>query len=823
MTQLVALTAALTLLSGAPRPDLTEGKVTLSAEEWKRMLDQLEAIKKPDPASVLVAPIARKIEGSFRKGLLTATLTARFEVLSDAGHVRVPVLDGGASIGEVTLNKKRTSLLREGELYTVGVDRPGSYEVTVRFFYGREQDRFARRLALRLPEAGATEIAILIPEQEIEPRLAHGALSSEQRRGEGTELIGHLDPTGLLDLSWSRKLSHKGEEKVRLETKLDTVLTIHEALVSGRGVFDVNVLEGEADRIDFDLPEEVEVVKVEGDAVLQWRTEADPTHKGKLAVLLRYLVEGHTKLVVHYQFPIEQDKALRLRMPMPKEGVPLDGAAGIQAPAGLNVKLERAEKATELSTRDVPAELTDLSQSPLLLAFRFSESPLIQLLVARHKEVELNSTLVDETQASTVIIESGIEVTKLKLRIRNNTRQYLTMRLPEGAVLTHSLIDGQAVRPAVMKDAQGREALLLPLRQSERITGGERLHVVREGETLSDISNIYFSDPSQWRAIQKDNLDQLGNSLELQVGQRLKVRSKKGATVEESAFTIELAYKRERPPLGIVGKLALELPEVDVDTMTVIWHLYLPDSLAALDFDANLTQYSGIRYDPFRRIKSYLEEVLGMRNAWAGAGGYQSILAQRKVIWRAEAEKRAESEVVLSSFPLVGERYRFRRILLGKETPHIELGYVKRGLAGVARWAALIATFLLTLLMLGSRRRPAMLWVAAGALLLMLIEAHFFLGVHRRMLWGIDLGLLFILFRPRVQPVLTRLGALLRSPWEALELIRIKNALILLGLLIVTGFVLMFPLLLSSSALVVLSIAYLRRARSGALEVGHAA
>ena len=665
-------------LSGSAKE---EGKVTLPVSLWEQMLSTLEQDKEPDRSPVSVCPIQRKIDGTFRKGLFQATLTASFEVLDTRGHIRVPVLDGAASVGEVLLNNKRTSLLREGGMYSLGVDKPGSYTVRVKFFWGREQDRFARKLRFRLPDSGATEVSVLIPEKSIEAKLAQGALVSKKVTARGTQLIGHLDANGLFDLSWTRKLTHKAKEALRMEARLNTLFTIQEAIVGGVAVFDMTLLEGETDRVDLRLPEDIEVIRVEGDAVLQWQTEAG----GGLTVLLRHLVEDQVRVAVHFQFPAEEGKPVHLRMPLPPEEAEMTGALGVHGPAGLNVKVADVKEAEKLTLRDLPPELTDLASSPLLFGFRFTKPPQITLAVARHQEIELTSTLIDEIQASSLLIEDGTEVTKIKLRIRNNTRQYLTMHLPEGAMLTHSLIDGRPVRPAYTKE-DGGEALLFPLRQSERIGAGrERYHTVRSGETLSDVANFYYSDPSQWRTILDNNMDQMADELDMTAGQVLRIPQRTGVTVEESSFVIELAYKRNRDPLGSLGRITLTLPRIDVDTMKAIWHIYIPRTLMPLSFDSNLAQYSYIRYDPFRRIRDFLYRDLFTPWAWAG-GRYKSILKQRKVIYHVEAEQRGRGEVVLAAFPLTGDRYRFKRVLLGQETPRITVTYIGRDTAAPVRW-----------------------------------------------------------------------------------------------------------------------------------------
>jgi len=815
---LLAATALVVALPGPARGAEDEGKVTMSLAEWEIMLDELEAEQEAPPPPVDVCRIERRIEGAFAKGLFSATLIERFEVVDDRGHVRVPVLDGEASLGNVTLDGKRTSLLREGDMYTLGVDEPGVYEVQIEFFWGQDQDRFSRRLVFGLPEGGVTRLSVLLPEREIDARLSAGALTKIEARPGGTLLEGYLDPSGVFDLSWTRKLTHRGSDVVTMECRLDTVFTVGEALVEGKAAFDFNVIEGETDVIELALPAGLEVLEVEGDAVLQWHTEA--TGGGRLTVLLRYLVVDGTRITVHFQAPADTSEPVVLETPLPIEGVPLAGAAGVEGPAGLDIRAITIEGATELEARDLPPELTALTTSPLLFGFSFTERPTIRVAIARQEQVALTSTLVEELQASTVLVEDGSEITKVKLRMRNNVKEFIAIDLPPGAVLTHSLVDGQPVRPAVGGGEDG-ETLLFPLRQSERIAEGElRTHRVRPGETLSDIANFYYSDPGRWNDVLEGNSDQLYSADSLTTGQLLKIPATKGISVEESSFVIELAYKSRRDPLGNSGSVAVELPALDVDTMSVTWHLYLPAALSALRFDANLTQYSAIRYDPFRRVRDFIDQAMWIGHAWAGEK-YENILAQRKVIYRAETGERGEAEVVRAAFPLVGERYRFKRILLGRETPAITVTYVAREAVAAVHWLALLAAFVITLLVL-RRPRNVRIWiVAALALGVLLVTAHYFLGVHRRLVWGIDLALLVAVARLRAGPIWQRLKELVRAPWTALELLTLRNLAFVVGLVAVMSVILSFPLLTSLVTMAVLIFWWRRKARQAAEEVGH--
>jgi hypothetical protein len=801
------IAAVLFLFSGAPaaaqRP--RQGEVTLPLSHYGKLIRRLEVWRPSPPPPEQVVIRERQLEGDFRKGLLAATLTARLEVLAE-GHVRVPILDSAAFLGAVTLDGRPAAPVAAGGMYTVGVDRPGLYTVKARFYVGREQERFARRLRVRLPPGGGTRVAILVPEGEIEARMRHGALLAAERRATGTHLRGHLDATGVLDLSWTRRVTHRSGRTVQMEARLNTLYTLREAVVSGLAVFDLSIHQGEVDRVDLRVPAGVEVMKVTGDAVLQWQS----SRGGKLVVLLRYLARGSTRVAVHFQAPVRSMQAVPLPVLLPPTDVPFSGAAAVQAPTSLDVKVVRRARAAPLPPADLPAELVGLTRLPLQHGFAFTRAPRVVVAIQRNAQVRLTSTVIDAQHAATVLTGDGAEVTKLKLHIRNNTRQYLRVVLPSGARLTHALLDGQPVRPAV-----GSRGLLFSLRQSERVEPEKgRTHQVRPGDTLGDIALFYYSDPSKWRLILEHNRAELSDARDLAAGQTLRIPSAGPVTVEESSFVLELSYQRRGAPLGAIGSVGVALPSLDIGAVKTYWHLYLPDGLTPLTFSANLTQDTGIKYGPLRRALDFARQAFGGRDAWAsfGAGKYKSILSKRRSIFDAEAQLRGRSGAAPMAFPLVGRRYRFRRLLSHAESPTIRFSYASDGTVRLIRVGTLLLALAATLVVLWRRRWWAWL-VATGLGVLLLFSAHHVPGAHRRMVWGAVLGLVLAHAVRFVRRDARQLRELASAPWTAIRLATPRA----LGLTVmVCGaaiFVVHHPLLLSCAAVAVLALLWRRRAR----------
>ena len=774
--------------------------VTMPLERWEALREAALAaqIDPAPPARVLQR--ARAVDGRYERGVFEGRLVTVLDVQPGDGPARVPVLDAGATIRSVTLDGRATSVLPEGGMYTVGISSPGVHQVVVEFYQGREDDRFGRRVAFRLPPSGPTRVQVQVAERDIDANLAGGVLTAVTPAAGGTRLQGHLDARGSLDLTWRRQASHDAAAAVRLDARVHTLFTLHEALVQGVAVLAYTVRDGETDRVDLTVPQGVEVLDVTGDDVLQWQTEAGGD--GRLVVLLRHLVDDAATVRVHFQFPADLEAPVTLRMPLPHGDVSIDGALGVQGPAGLEVAADGVEQATELTLRDLPTALTGLTQKPLLMGYAFTAAPMVRLSLQRNEAVELTSTIADSLGASTVVIEDGTEITKLRLRLRNNTRQYLGVTLPADAVLTHALIDGLPVRPARADDGR----LLFPLPQSERIAAGGRTYEVMSGDTLSGIASTFYGDPTAWRTVLEANPSDLGQVYDLAPGQVLTIPPG-SATVRESAFVVELACKRAGGPLGLIGGRELALPAVDVDVVESTWHLYLPTAIEPVNFDANLTQYSAIRYDPVRRAREFLRRARWSSNAWAGGSSsgssYSSILSRRKAIYTSENLARQASQEVLSSFPLVGQRIRFERLLPGREVPRVSFQYLDRDLLPPIRWLALLSALGLSLLAAGSRRHRAL---AAAGFVGLFGVGHLILGVHRRVLWGVDLGLALLWLRSGLPSLRGFVGELVARPSGLLDRLSWRGAAAATVLAIAALVVLSMPLLLSSAALVVLIV-----------------
>ncbi len=825
MSKVRALTTLFALLlpsvAAAQQPP---GQVRLPLDEWQALLGQIEALQqKPSPPAA-VAYRSRSLDVHFDRGVLKGRLVLRCSVLGDEPVV-VPVLDGEASLAEVKVDGQKAVAVRTGGYYVVPIQQRGPAEIEIGFALGHEQARFARAFSLVLPAVPVSDVKIDLPERDLEVTIDGGVINEQTESGGRTLVHGAIDGRDRLVVGWRRKAVHSGDRVREMEARALALVGIEDEVVRSRTRLEYRLVSGETDRVEVQLPPGVEVSAVNGDAILQWYTSNDEG-KGRLIVLLKHLVADQVAFTVETQAPFTGRSEAELLFVRPIDASLREATVAVEGRAGFAIEVSKVDGAREVGVREVPAALRDMSDKPLLFAYRGSASawPAITLSIARNAEIPLTQAIIDDLEASTVVTEEGVEVTKLRLYVRNNTRQYLGVRLPDGAVVIHALIDGVPFQPAMAGEGEGAR-LLVPLRQSERLADGNRRHVVQPGETLGEIALMYMGRPEGWQTI-LDNNPGIAGPQGLSVGMTLAIPNEsRGVKFEESNFVVELAYKVHAAPLVAVGSRSVVLPGLDVGVMSATWHFYFPSSFEPLTFESNLTQLTSVRYDPLRRIRWFIDHALEVENAWAGSGsfeGYQNILESRKQIYREEQQKQVSE--VLSAFPLVGERFRFSRVLLGEEQGHLELVYARSSLLPVVRIAAFLLALLLSLRLARIARKRGLAealktdapWAALGGLIVLAIAGDYVLGVHRWSLLGVDAGVALAVLPSLVA---ARSRSLADSA-RALRLERLWTGRTLLRLFVaglVLTLALTYPLLLSSFLFVALVIVAVRTR-----EVSHA-
>ncbi|MCK5844564.1 MAG: hypothetical protein KAG97_07645, partial [Victivallales bacterium] len=117
----------------------------------------------------------------------------------------------------------------------------------------------------------------------------------------------------------------------------------------------------------------------------------------------------------------------------------------------------------ELEASELPRDYAALVHNPVIKAYKFYKSPhWVDAELAKFQRVKLVGTLVDYARLNTRVALNGELVTKVECRLKNASRQFLKMKLPEGSELWNVSVDGARKRVSESSGAKGVYLVPIP-------------------------------------------------------------------------------------------------------------------------------------------------------------------------------------------------------------------------------------------------------------------------------------------------------------------------------------------------------------------------
>jgi hypothetical protein len=130
-----------------------------------------------------------------------------------------------------------------------------------------------------------------------------------------------------------------------------------------------------------------------------------------------------------------------------------NGWLAVKAPPQLEVKVKSVTDELLYIDRNELPEWAGRAGETTALAYRYLRAGWRAALdVRRFDEAQVLQALVDSAQLRTVIAPDGQMMTAMTLRIRNNSRQFLSMIMPPNSKVWSSFVNGMPVRTSINGD-----------------------------------------------------------------------------------------------------------------------------------------------------------------------------------------------------------------------------------------------------------------------------------------------------------------------------------------------------------------------------------
>jgi hypothetical protein len=323
-------------------------------------------------------------------------------------------------------------------------------------------------LHLPVSNSAVSHAVVELMRQGVDVRITGGLLLEHTENASGSRWVANGRGGEPLTFGWRRKIDdERSKQPLRFRGSVTQLVGLGEDATQVNAEVQVEVVQGVANEVRVQLPEQLTVNQVSGAMVADWDVA---NHELKVLFIepvqktVRFTLNGELRLARAGKLDIPL-----IRLPNAERET---GGVAVEVLGAGEIK-ERHPSGMEDAEAGELGQLIANRQSPSLIAFRLQpadgKSPrTLSLDVERYTPQAVLTANIEEAEYNTLIAADGKILVQSRFAVRNNQRNFLKLTLPSTAVLWSASVAGRPIRPG--RDNDG--SLLLPL---EKTRSGEEV------------------------------------------------------------------------------------------------------------------------------------------------------------------------------------------------------------------------------------------------------------------------------------------------------------------------------------------------------------
>jgi len=441
----------------------SDGWVVLPVSEYaalKRAASPAEPEPEPPPVEATLSRIDYnlKIDGDLATG--EARLTV--DVIKN-GWVRVP-LPEGLMVREAQLDGHAVNLATQQGTSRLDLllSKTGRSVLTLKIVAPVKTVAGTDVLQLPVSNSAVSHAAIELLRQGVDVRITGGLLLEHSESATGSSWVANGKGGEPLTFAWRRKVDDSRlTQPLRLRGAITQLVGLGEDATQVNAEVQLEVLQGVAQDVHVQLPEQFTINQVSGALVSDWDVK-----NRDLQVWFIEPVQSSVRFTLTGELRIARSGNVDvplLRLP----GVEREtGGVAVEVLGAGEIKDRHASGLVEAEAADL-GQLIASRQSPSLIAFRLNPgdgnlSRTLSLDVARYTPQAVLTANIEEAEYNALIAADGKVLVQSRFAVRNNQRNFLKLILPSSAVLWSASVAGRPIRPGRGPDG----SLLLPLEKT---------------------------------------------------------------------------------------------------------------------------------------------------------------------------------------------------------------------------------------------------------------------------------------------------------------------------------------------------------------------
>ncbi len=555
LTVIIILTSlcSFSFAKDATDVDLKRSSVDVPWHEFKSIIEKMtRTIQKPIKDTVY-PPVDYSIRSVKLSGKVVDRKTARFTAMVDVfitpskklkqnGWTVVPVgqdlssNSSSAVLEGAFLNGKSVPIHNNSNMNEVLFSKAGIHKLELKYFCPLKSHEGNWEIKIDLPRAASAQLNFNIPNTKA-TIFVNGIKQNSSIKNKTTSLNTAISLDQQLTIKYSL-ISDGTEEQfdiMNMSPKVfattSMLMTIKENRVRYQYKVNYQIWHEKRKRFLISLPDSLPIENVSGAGLAEWKIIK--TKEGSV-------LEAKTSFAPERTYSLTLDFSKKLETVEAKIDVPVlqalkvnreNGFLAIQASETMEVFADsNVTNLVAISANELPYWLQN--QKEVLMRYKYNRTPFkLSLNVLRHKDMPVIVAIADEALFTGLVTEEGYNLVKYRYFIRNNHKQYLSLKMPKDWILWSALIDGNAVLPA---STEIEEEVLIPLKKMSR-------------------------------------------------------------TEEGTGFVLELVYWHEANAFKGGGKLSFKTPVIDINCQKIIGELWMPAKYKYRNFKGtmkNVTNYN---------------------------------------------------------------------------------------------------------------------------------------------------------------------------------------------------------------------------------------
>lgn len=371
----------------------------------------------------------------------------------------IPVLQKEGIVKKAECKGGQGSIGYSSKGFCLTASREGTYVVELDFYLPFTSKE--RKNGVLLYSYGSGELNLTIPQPNLSCTLLP-ALGVRITESEESTLVNAYCGPGNINIGWMPRSFEvvQKEQTPIIHGEVETSVIIGEALIRCKSRINYAIYQAGVISFSFRVLD-ARVMSVTGEGIRTYDITGEEDTEGMegiegadkaqiVKVYLDYETASSFYCQVHYEKKMEKSSMV-CTVPVIQllEVDRESGHLAIASKTNVEITSRQTGNLTSVDIQELPGGMRERSELSPVFAFKYLKAPyVLELDIKKHDELPVLICIADAAVFATTITREGKIITKMRMKVRNNSKQFINVTLPPGSSCLSSFVDSEAVKPA---------------------------------------------------------------------------------------------------------------------------------------------------------------------------------------------------------------------------------------------------------------------------------------------------------------------------------------------------------------------------------------